>query len=354
MLSNKQEQKTGDNSTSIQATELAIDVTINQGLSYTDVKDIALDVFKANFYELGAKAQEIARSRAEEITESFLNKLEQENANGFAKADDPDFQNALFVVQREYAKCGDKELGDLLVDLLVDRSKQEQRDILQIVLNEALTTAPKLTSRQLTVLTITFMFRYVQFGMVVNLESLGRFFDKFTLPFIGLLGTGKTSCFQHLEFTGCGTVGLSQVTLEGVLESVYQGIFLKGFDHEEALRKGLTIPITPPLFINCLNDPSKLQLNALNLERLNDYFVSNSITSDNSNKLIELFNQNKMSHVEIKEKCLFLRPYMSAVFEAWESSEMKSFTLTSVGMAIAHANIKRLVGEFSDLSIWVN
>ncbi len=35
-------------------------------------------------------------------------------------------------------------------------------------------------------------------------------------------------------------------------------------------------------------------------------------------------------------------------------TEFKSFTLTSVGIAIGHANIKRPVSKFSNLSIWIN
>jgi hypothetical protein len=41
-------------------------------------------------------------------------------------------------------------------------------------------------------------------------------------------------------------------------------------------------------------------------------------------------------------------------FDTWDGSEMNQFTLTSVGIAIAHANIKRLVGEFANLSMWIN
>ncbi|MEM5672126.1 hypothetical protein AAHB54_13835, partial [Bacillus cereus] len=41
---------TGDNSTNIQAKN----VTVQQnGLSYTAVKEVAMDVFKSNFYDLG-------------------------------------------------------------------------------------------------------------------------------------------------------------------------------------------------------------------------------------------------------------------------------------------------------------
>jgi uncharacterized protein YyaL (SSP411 family) len=71
-------------------------------------------------------------------------------------------------------------------------------------------------------------------------------------------------------------------------------------------------------------------------------------------KISELFDVGKMNDTEIKEKCIAVRPYMSGLFETWSESAMKNFTLTSVGIAIGHANIKRLVGEFANLSIWIN
>jgi hypothetical protein len=61
-----------------------------------------------------------------------------------------------------------------------------------------------------------------------------------------------------------------------------------------------------------------------------------------------------MSHTEVKEKCTEIRSYMSGLFETWSGSLMKNFTLTSVGIAIGHASIKRLIGEFANLSIWIN
>ncbi len=61
-----------------------------------------------------------------------------------------------------------------------------------------------------------------------------------------------------------------------------------------------------------------------------------------------------MTDAEIRDKCIEIRPYMRDLFTSWEKSPMQSFTLTSVGIAIAHANIKRLVGEFANLSIWIN
>ena len=133
MLNKDQSQEVSEGATAVQA---GGNVVITQvGLSYSDVRDVALDVFRSNFYQLAAPAMETAKARAQEITDDFLKKLQQEYPDGFKKGQDPDFQHALFTVQKDYARTGDKDLGDLLVDLLVDRSKQDQRDILQIVLN---------------------------------------------------------------------------------------------------------------------------------------------------------------------------------------------------------------------------
>jgi len=69
MLNKDQAQLVGDGATAVQA---AGNVSITHvGLSYSEVRDVALDVFRSNFYQLAGPAMETARARAEEITESF-------------------------------------------------------------------------------------------------------------------------------------------------------------------------------------------------------------------------------------------------------------------------------------------
>lgn len=100
---------------------------------------------------------------------------------------------------------------------------------------------------------------------------------------------------------------------------------------------------------------SKLQIRANSQETLEKLLNENMLMSEDiKSKIIQLFNTNKMTDDEIKQKVILLRPYMSQVFDAWTNSSMKSFTLTSVGIAIGHANIKRFSGEFADLRIWIN
>lgn len=349
--SKDQEQNATQGGTALQA---GGDIVITStGLTYTEVKEIALDVFRANFYQLSGIARETAADRAEEITEAFLSKLRAEHPEGFQQANDPSFQYALLTVQKEHARIGDKDLGDLLVDLLVDRSKHECRDILQIVLDESLSTAPKLTDNQLAVLAITFLFKYTQHHGVGNHKALGEYFDKFVTPFDAKI-VKNAACYQHLAFTGCGAIGAGAITLEAVLGKTYQGQFLKGFDPKEIEDRKPAIGLDSRFFIPCLNDPKKIQVRANSHESLDKLLVEQCIDAEDSGKIKALFDVGKMGDDEIKAKCVEVRPYMSHVFDVWSDSNMKHFTLTSVGIAIAHANVKRLVGEFADLAIWIN
>ena len=328
----KQIQKSGGDSTNIQVET----VNINQGTPYNEVKEIVLDLFKANYLDLSEKAAEIAQKRAEEITEKFLYKLNKEYPCGLNQAEDPDFQYSVFTVQKEYARSGDKELGDLLVDILVDRTKQDQRSILQIVLNESLTVVPKLTEVQLSTLSIIFVFRYTQSLYVIDDNSFGKYLDIEILPFASKLSKNN-SCYQHLVYTGCGSISIGEIKLETVLSSTYTGIFYKGFDSDEIIKNAISIGNDPRIFGKCLNDNSKLQ-----------------ILDEDKQKIMSLYQQYKMNEQEIKLKCISLRNYMSNIFDVWDNSSMKNTTLTSVGITIGHGNLKRLIGEFADLSIWIN
>ncbi len=345
-----QSQTAQQNATAIQAGR---DVVLYGGMSYSEVKDAALDVFEANFFRLAGIAKETAEQRAEEVTEKLLERLQREHPEGFSQANDPGFQHALFTVQREHARTGDANLGDLLVDLLVDRTRHPQRDIMQIVLDESLNTAPKLTEGQLAILSVVFLFKYTQNQGIGNHQMLAAHFDRLLAPFAPQI-LKNAAWYQHLEFTGCGAVGLGGISLETVLGTTYQGLFLKGFDPAEVGNRGITTGLDARLFISCLNDPSKVQVRTNSHETLDKLFDQVGVPADDRPKIKALFDENKMSEAEIRAKCVELRGYMAHVFDVWADSPMKNFTLTSVGIAIGHANIKRTAGEFANLAIWIN
>lgn len=347
MLSKDQIQDVGAGGVAIQA---AGNVTI--GTSAAEVRQIALDMARLTFFELAGAAKETLNARVEEITDKVISKLEREYPEGLRKAIDPDFQYALLTVQKQYGRTGDQELGDLLVELLVDRSKHDQRDILQIVLNESLEVAPKLTVPQLAALAIMFLFRYTKDHGVVSDEKLTEYFDEYVLPFSDLL-VKNTSTYQHLEFAGCGSVGAGSRGLEHAFLIHYPGLFSKGFALSEA--ESVLHLLGKDFLMVCVNDATKFQIKCLDDAQLNLIIEHTKAVGEQENLIRTLYSKNRMDVKEVRKKCVGLRPYMENVFSCWEDSYMESFNLTSVGMAIGHANIKQAIGrEFADLSIWIN
>lgn len=214
-----QNQNAGDNSTNLQGGN----VVIHQGISYADAKEIALDVFKSNYLELSAKAYDLAKSRAEELVDDFLARMESENSE-IGSLEDPGFQHTLFNAQKEYAKTGDREIGDILVDILVDRANENSRSLRQIVLDESITIISKLTIEQLNALSLIFLLRHSQNMGIVDHEKLVGCIAEFLMPFTENVSK-EISTYQHLQYCGCGSVTtFGERQLGSIMSTTYRAL----------------------------------------------------------------------------------------------------------------------------------
>jgi hypothetical protein len=338
-------------------TQVGTQTIIQQGLDHSAVRDIALAVFFENFQKSRGQALELASSRAEKFTDQLINKLESESPDSLSEIGSPDFQLSLFEAQKGYARSGDEDLGSLLLKLLIDRSKQPQRNMMQLVLNESLETAPKLTDGSLATLSLIFLFKYTVHNGVINRVAFGEFLDREVQPLIPRMASTPTT-LQYLEYTGCGNVGVGGInsrSLQSLLEPPYHAIFSKGINPEQlaSARRELSRNYGA-YFITCLNDSSRLQISFLNEQTLEMAFDRDDVPADDRTKLKSLFATNQMSEEEVLATVVGIRPYMSELFNVWNESAMTTFTLTSVGVAIAHSNLLRVTGHKSDLALWVN
>lgn len=353
LMFERRDQNVGQGSTALQAGGHVVIVN-NVGITVAEARQIAVDVMNANLLEYRGIAADIAKARGSEITDRFVEQLERENPAGIQQAQSPDFQDALFTVQKEYAKAGDQDLGALLVDLLVDRTKQKGRDILQLVLNESLHTAPKLTNAQINTLSVIFLLRYVTNNGVAEIKALAEFFRVHLQPIIDKFSSARPT-LQHLEFTGCGTASMGGMTLEQLWEDQYSAFFKVGFNQEHLDQATLPREKLNGLLMRCLNDPSKIQVAALNSGVLTQKMAANGLSDpEEQSRLRVLFSQGTLDRTEIKERMLAAAPFLKPIADVWDSSGLSNFQLTSVGMAIGHGNIKRFTGEFAPLGIWIH
>jgi len=144
------------------------------------------------------------------------------------------------------------------------------------------------------------------------------------------------------------------MTLEDVLFHTYGGLFMVGFDQSQITTIDIPESTSNELFMPCINNSQKMQVRMKNLEILKDFLAGKGLPTHIQSQITSLYENHRLSNEEIQKKCIEVRPYMSEMFDAWNNSSMKSFSMTSVGIAIGHANIKRHVGQFADLSIWIN
>ncbi len=344
-----QKQDAGDNSTNLQGHQ----VIVNQGITYSDAKEIANDVFKANFIELKQDAAVIAQERAEEVTDKFIAQLNERHPESIGEFEKPAMQDALFTVQKQYAISGDGDLGDLLVDILVDRAAEPKRNMVQIVLDESLGIAPKLTVEQFDTLTLNFLLVSTRRLDVKNYDELISHFDKRIIPFVENLSDSHSD-YTHIEYLGCGHIRPGNYgQLESRIRETYKAFFSQGFTEEELFAEVGEGHNLQGLIIRCFHEPEKLQIGVLDEEVLDQVAEKNGLNDETKQKLKQYFQKTTKPQNEVKSLLLEAIPSMEKVFEVWDKSPFNQLELTSVGIAIAHANYRRKTGDTLDLSIWI-
>lgn len=271
-----QKQKSGNYSINLQGHS----IIINQGITCADAKTIALNVFKANFMQLSKNAAKVAIQRAEELTDAFLSKLMYRLPDDISSMEDPGMQIALYTAQRAYARTGDKDLEELLIDILVERTKQKELCEERIVLDESLNVVSKLTVEHLDALTVILLLLRTKNITLSNSNELNKFIDNKLLPFMTYLSP-KTSCYEHLEYAGCGSI--MRVARWASIEDIFHIRFANLFSMQ--------------------------------------------------------------SPREIREYLSNIRPQLQKLFAIWDDSSISRFDLTTVGVAIAQANFTRKTGE---------
>ena len=258
----------------------------------------------------------------------------------------------MYGAQKEYARSGDTDVGKLLVQLLADRAEENQRNLKQIVLNESLEVASKLTPDQLDALSLIFNVAYCKHVNVRDLQELQKSLRADIWPFLSD-ASRKTSAYQHLEYAGCGSIGIGQRNIGKLYRELYPGLFSKGFTAEEVEKLGLTKEERSKYITACLHDNDLLQVAALDEETIDKWETTNQLESTKREELKSLNRRFTMSEEEAREYLSSTQPFMIDFIKLWEETNLTNLNLTSVGIAIAHANVKRKTGMSTDLQIWL-
>ena len=342
-MSNK--QINGNNSTNQQAEK----IINNYGMSYSDVKEIALEVFRNNFLQLSKEANDEVIARANQLIEDFLQKLQKENIQGINECKNPDFQYVLYEAGKSYARSGEKNQEALLVNLLVERTKQTSRSILQIVLDESIQVVQKLTQEQINILSVLFLLNYTRLVTPSCLNDIYQNWNLYLIPLISNLTSNYTN-IQHLSYASCGTETVDDRSLSTVILHAYPGFFSDGFSQEEWDKQQIQSPIAKTIL---KQNKQSLHLLYASKDDLEEFCKKNNIIDEDKNKLCNLLTCHMLDKNKCKQKVINEFPQIKPLFDIYEDAGFDHFRLTSVGIAIGYSNIKQYDPTFTDLSIWI-
>lgn len=345
-----QKQESGDNSSNIQ-----INGNVTCGITYSEARQIALDVYKANCQALMSEAAHNAEMRVREIVDEFIKKLFEEIPELSNRLKEPSIQYSMFSVIKNYVKTGDVSLKERLLKMLIHRMEAKDRSLEQIVLDEAIEVLPKLTQDQIDILSLVFSAIYVN-QKITSIDSFHEYINNRLMVFYP--NQKSISTYNHLQYTGCCILlseGATYKPFHEIIRNRYQGLFIKGFS-KETLEQTLSTSVkqVSPIIITCQQNTALLQFNAMNESVLDDVVKKNGL-DHLSGKIKQLHKQSEMTNEEITNYLFSINPKMKSFMEEWkgEWSSLKSIALTTVGYAIAILNFNIKTGENVSLKEYV-
>lgn len=291
------------------------------------------------------------------ITERLLPRLGEFNPKGIETFADPDMQYALRAALETYARTGEHDVADLLVDILVNRTAEPERNLRQLALTESLAVASKLVTEQYAVLSLIWLIRYTSDPAVTDLESLVSSVKTNLGPYLELARPSR-SIYEHLEYTGCGTISLGETDLPMIFRTNYPGVFASGFDDADMAQAfdNQNPDALQELLIPWRHTGGLWQFNAASGEQLEEQASAVGFTSRQIEQAVGLLKAKLLSESAIREILIEASPSVAGpLFDLWENSQIKSMNLTTVGIAIAHANCRRVMGRTpGPLSTWID
>lgn len=357
MLNRSQDQAVAAGASAYQAGG-NMTVVQNYGVTEEHARDVALEVFRANAPRLAKEAGEEAASRILKFLEWLFRRLQRDHSPELHQFLDPDFQCVYLACASAFARSGSPHVGETLVELLAKRSKEPTRGVLQMVLNESVEAVRMLTTKQIDLLSIVFLWRYMPPVAVADQNEFGSYLDSHLRPLVETSFSGERpfptkADALHLEYSRC-TLHTSVLDLGDILKRGYQGLFQRGLPNDELEALGTSTGIANELLGPCLNDSSLQQINFQNQFALLAALRTANVEHAGIASCLRAFDQNSMDAHELYKKCVSIRPYMKTMYDLWEGTLLKRLELSNVGIAIAHSNLSRHVKLAVDLPTWID
>lgn len=189
-----------DNSTVNQAYDSIYNISNNyNGLQIKDVVPLVQALVKSELEVCKLQAENTVLHRFNEFTASLESELDKKVSDKISRFAEPAMQFAVREATVGYLKSGDPEEREALIDLLIERVKEEERTSKQFLIDEAIKVIPKLSRENLAVLTLI---TYAKLRVTGNIQALDNWI-KCLNPILDILTQVKRLDIEYLIQADC-------------------------------------------------------------------------------------------------------------------------------------------------------
>lgn len=345
-------QKSGNNSNNYQSENL----TINNNLTVLySIEEVARKLLDSAFGELPDDTKQLISSNQKsyfQVLSELLKQIVIQGEDLKKIINDPDFQfiskNALISASRSPSI----ELHKNLSSLVIQRINSSNDDLKRIVYNEAITTINKLTTNQLKIITLCFLFKYIANDGITSWQTYVDYLNAEFKPFLNFKNT--IAEFQHIAYTSCGSIGITSKSGLKVHKENYTFLFLNLIEKSEIDNLNLDNTIKQKL-VTVDPKEDKYIINFLNKHSLQNFLKENNINEETIKKISSICMHHIKDDQEIKIKIAQEANIDKNLLEPWADHSNVSFlSLTSVGIVIAATYFEQITGDKIDIDDWIN
>lgn len=341
-------QQSGDNSTNLQASG---DIVITNTTALYSIEEVAKQLLNSAFGELPDETKKQIKQNQKsyfDVLSENLSKINKGNEELKKVIESPDFQYISKQASISASRSSSQDLHKNLSSLIAHRINNDEDDLKKIVYNEAITTLDKLTIDQIKIITLCYLLKYTCNKGIRSFKDYKDYFDNQLALFANY--KENNSAYQHIEYCGCGSTGIGSWNLIDIHRYEYSELFIKPLTQEEIDSTGLSQELITALTTK-RNNTYFFNLN--NKNELEAYIEKNKIATEDSRKIMNLYEKSLKDHNEIQQLLTEAGGTMKDITDRWESSNLQHLSLTSVGIAIGASYFEQVTGNRIDIGIWI-
>lgn len=334
------------------------DITFN-GISAETAMEICKYVVKSELAVYTEDARVEAEKRLSDISEKTIDQITSLKEDLLHRFKEPAIQMALNETFKNYIASGNEELGENLIDLLIERLNAQEKTSEQSIIDEARNIIPKLSSNTISLLAILVFSKLI---FPLNRKQFNELLLKLS-PLVERIGDISSLDIAHLKQVGCG-YGISAFhvvePLEKYLLSNYDLFFRHNISFDELNDVFQKYPhlmnASIPINLSYIMGLFTIEGQSLSFNVPNTRTVTETLGKA-KNELIPLFNSLKnkapqYTEDEVRDYVINIDARWKYTFDSFKKNQITTFQLHPVGVYIGCRQLTRICGMTIPMSLF--